>query len=611
MDRTYGRDGSVDAVDPTFDAKSDVAIGGDAKPRDAALAESQADRVDLEAEPAEDSLEAGGATVDVAMPGALDARPDNLVDAFGSNDAMPTQDTSFPASQPAQLAAGTFHTCLRTSDQRVVCWGESYRSLLAPATASLISVNRDSTCGLRTDGTISCSPMDVAVWPQIPPGSFKDLSMGDAQACAVGLDGRIACWGPLFPGGETIPVGEFTRVAVGAFHACALRQDGVAVCWGSNDHGETVAPDTQFTRLAVGAGRSCGIRTDGHVICWGAFSLDAQNVYQTVSVGGQLTCGVTSADTLNCWNVSGEPVTVPAGLFVEVAAGESHACAVRIDGGVTCWGTNESWQIGAPRGPFLRLSATGSPSCAITLDHNLVCWAFDPVNKPGQVQVPTGKFLDVVVRDGYDSACFIREDGAMGCWGRLNPNETVPEGKFRRLAGTCALREDGSVACLKNALAVPSDRFIQIDSDFGSACGVRSDGTIACWDVGLGQPLLPPAGEFISVALAGPEVCGLHQDGTVACTRCEPFANNCSPVPPSAIPPVRFHQLAFISGCFCGLDDGQRLQCWKSAPDDPDCFPPAANDVQLTAIWPNGCVSPTESSLVCNWPYVSIDLDHP
>ena len=51
------------------------------------------------------------------------------------------------------------------------------------------------------------------------------------------------------------------------------------------------------------------------------------------------------AGSVHCWgdNASGQ-TDAPDGVFVSIAAGDSHSCALDSAGGVACWGDNASGQ---------------------------------------------------------------------------------------------------------------------------------------------------------------------------------------------------------------------------------------------------------------------------
>jgi alpha-tubulin suppressor-like RCC1 family protein len=96
------------------------------------------------------------------------------------------------------------------------------------------------------------------------------------------------------------------------------------------------------------------------------------------------------------------------GLIVELAAGMNFACALRADGTVWCWGSNQFGQLGHPPG-------TGNDLvCDVrALDANVAC---QPV--PQRVcQLPAG-IAHIAV--GGDFACAATSAGGVLCWGLNN-----------------------------------------------------------------------------------------------------------------------------------------------------------------------------------------------
>ncbi len=91
--------------------------------------------------------------------------------------------------------------------------------------------------------------------------------------------------------------------------------------------------------------------------------MQAVGVAKAVDVvaGGRSTCALLSDDSVMCWgdNTYGQmglgstggsqplPIAVPALTHVrEIRIGLEHACAVRSDLSVWCWGGNEAGQVG-------------------------------------------------------------------------------------------------------------------------------------------------------------------------------------------------------------------------------------------------------------------------
>jgi len=83
--------------------------------------------------------------------------------------------------------------------------------------------------------------------------------------------------------------------------------------------------------------------------------------YVQVRVNNNSTCGLTRAGGLKCWgnndqgqlgNGTSERRYVPTDVqgvandIADVALGRSHTCAITTLGGVRCWGSNGSGQLG-------------------------------------------------------------------------------------------------------------------------------------------------------------------------------------------------------------------------------------------------------------------------
>lgn len=69
----------------------------------------------------------------------------------------------------------------------------------------------------------------------------------------------------------------------------------------------------------------------------------------------------------------------PSGTFTKVAVGDQHACAIRADGRLLCWGTDGDGR--APPGPsqdtFVDVSAGSKHTCAVRSDGKMLCWGDD------------------------------------------------------------------------------------------------------------------------------------------------------------------------------------------------------------------------------------------
>ncbi len=234
-----------------------------------------------------------------------------------------------------------------------------------------VSVGERYACGLRADGSAVC-------W-------------GDNLGHSYRPDGQLERW-PR--GALAVPEGPFSQVHA-SIPPCGLRTSGEVVCW--SDQGRWLmdawvrddAPDNvlnnRWTHLATGWGGRligygsaddavlCGIRANATVGCSsygayyrtygvrrprvvletpGLYSWDDSGEFLAMDRTSDLMCAVRADRSLKCiWSRSlvlagyGEDwqypsAALPEGEFAQVAVGGVHACAIRTDGTVACWGSN-------------------------------------------------------------------------------------------------------------------------------------------------------------------------------------------------------------------------------------------------------------------------------
>jgi alpha-tubulin suppressor-like RCC1 family protein len=188
--------------------------------------------------------------------------------------------------------------------------------------------------------------------------------------------------------------------------------------------------------------------------------------------------------TLACWgsNDFGESAA-PSGKFIDIAAGDHHACAVGPDGSVSCWGDNRRLQCRPPAGKFRQVSAGRDHSCAIAADSTITCWggwrAPDAPSEPGAKPANTapaywkayaraGSFAQV---SSYGQGnCAIALDGSWHAWDIYFSNEGTTDGE-------------------------PGDH-CQVSGGTGHGCILKCNGEILCWGGWEYKQLLPPRFAF-------------------------------------------------------------------------------------------------------------------
>ncbi len=333
------------------------------------------------------------------------------------------------AERVTAIAAGGSHACALRASGSVVCWG----------------ANTDGQLG---DGSTNPGRAPVAV---VGLTDARSLAVGAQHSCAVRAGGEVVCWGDGASGqlGDgfaldrsspvtVLGVTGATRVVAGNGHSCALRDDGTVLCWGRNDAGQlgrgTLSPSalapaavvglTNASALVASAMGACAVRADGTVSCWGS------NERGELGNGG----GPLSASTP-------QPVTgLTTVAALATSASSQHVCALRTDGGISCWGDNRARQI-VDSGTVLRAAtplritltgtvtgiATGaSHSCVALLAGGVRCWGANAEGQLGDgttvdrgAAAPVDALTDsAALAAGDQHTCSLDSRGAVSCWGR-------------------------------------------------------------------------------------------------------------------------------------------------------------------------------------------------
>ena len=152
------------------------------------------------------------------------------------------------------------------------------------------------------------------------------------------------------------------------------------------------------------------MRSTGELACWGG-------IYNRISCIQGQPCPPSYAN-----------LAPPPGTFRQATCEVAHCCAVRTDGALSCWGSDD-WPLAKnpPAGAYRQVSLlTQGGSYAVRNDGNLVRWgggggAFGSL-RPGTFrQVSAGRF----------NYCAIATDGTLACggfeeWAGITP----PAGTF-------------------------------------------------------------------------------------------------------------------------------------------------------------------------------------
>jgi hypothetical protein len=257
--------------------------------------------------------------------------------------------------------------------------------------------------------------------------------------------------------------------------------------------------------------------------------------------GSAHACGLRPDRTLACFGSDSRgQATPPAGEFSKVSTGTASSCALRENGDLVCWGGVLAQSARRPTGLFVDVSVGFAHACAIRTDQTLACWTEVEPGEPYEPNVvlvgvpPDGTFIQVSVGGSTEServdysdveelfwveACALDTGGDARCW--RSGGDRVEAGPFSEVrvgySGAAALHEDGSLRAWVAGLAAWSrpGPFVQIGAGDGFACGRADTGEVACFDHEADLPAIP--GTFVDFSVSGDYLCGVRENGNVAC----------------------------------------------------------------------------------------------
>lgn len=405
--------------------------------------------------------------------------------------------TALPPLQSAALAF--LHSSAVARDGSVWSWGNNDNGALGDGTT-----DRHGT-PLQAHGIAGAS----------------QVAVGESFTVALKADGSVWAWGDngsgqlgsgvaIFATTPTLPTDAagWTAAAAGGRHSIALKADGSVLAAGHNAYGQlgdgtrvsraTFAPVTGLagvTEISAGYYHSLARKGDGSVWAWG------------LDYAGRLGTGPDGDPDL-------VPLQVP-GLsdVVHVSAGGDHSLALRADGSVWAWGSNNAGQLGdgttVTRDMPVRV--TGLPNVveiAAGADHSLArasdgsVWAWggnyqgqlgDGTNVDRAVPLRVNGLQDVVAisAGGTVSAARTRE-GNVWMWG-ANFDAQLGDGTYDQRTTPERLPDLAGVA--------------RISVGNAHTLALASDGTVLAWgrnDYGqLGDGTLAARGSGVAVVREG------------------------------------------------------------------------------------------------------------
>ena len=338
------------------------------------------------------------------------------------------------------FAAGDVHSLSIHADGTLWAMGDNgYGQLGLPA--SVRATGTWMQVGTATD------------WVQVAAGGYHSLGLkanGTLWTWGYNTYGQLGTatnLGTQEPNPTPTQVGteRYTQVAAGLSHSLALRADGALYAWGRNLYGQLGSTSTSgtnpvtttptrvgtaaYTQVVAGQEYSLGLRADGSLWAWG------------YNRAGQLG----NATNMGTENANPTPTQVGTALYTKVAAGSSHTLALRADGTLWAWGSNNDGRLGnsVPLG-----NSTATPT-----------------------QVGTERYVQLAAGDSHSLG--LRADGALYAWGRND---------FGQLGSSSpSTYSDGFFTPLYTPTRVGTERYVQMAAGFNFSLGLRADGTLYAW----------------------------------------------------------------------------------------------------------------------------------
>ena len=396
----------------------------------------------------------------------------------------------------------------------------------------------------------------------------SDVNQAESMECTIDLTDYVGTSTIRyeFVSAETPTSKTHSSVlATGNSHTCAILENGSAMCWGLDNYGQlgdggdatNLIKPTSFVSIDGGQTvaqiyarqlRTCIVLDDNSASCWG-FNEDGQagddstNTYKSPSVkvefpqgkgvksmgmGLKHTCAILEDDTLTCWGLDShgalgngdsdtsdkytpQTITTPSDRkVVKVEPGATHTCILLDDGGVMCWGRDNTGQLGngdtsdtihTPSSnvelPEDRaatdLSVGDHHSCALLDNGSVTCWGLNNFGQLGEntttnrlipvyAHLPTGSPA-VSVSVGPHSSCAILENSSVYCWGHNN-------------YGRLGIGVTGGIYQLP-MFVEGATNVVDLSLDYDHTCALSENGSISCWGRSKYGPLgIGPSGDI-------------------------------------------------------------------------------------------------------------------
>lgn len=487
--------------------------------------------------------------------------------AFNNNLGWSSLPTSLYAGKGFQkFEIGQDHLCGTDANDSLWCWG--YNS-----------------SGQLGDGSFNSSKKPISI---DPVNKYLQLALAENSTCAITATQKLRCWGKNESGIlglqnldqlQTSPItispnDRFQTVDLGTRIGCAIKIGGTIKCWTRT--GElNVDESSKYTSIKIVPSSSlypnyvesfCGI-TDSNVLkCYkihtkdlkvtSSIVVDEGTAYKAVTVSGSMNCGITTLNTLKCWDQEGlltynqnpknnslpvqYPIAVQPALKFRFL---SEKCGILESGELRCSGERVGDGTSFRRTiPVIVDSGTSyvhfNENCGVTTEGRLRCIG------------PDGLFSGIDQRADYVKVAV----GLTHLCALTNTGQARCKGEAAQLGGAWSSQQDLLVD------VDPGTVYIEIAAGNRFTCGITNEKRLRCWGskLNLIKPTFIDDDHYNFISTGEKERvsnCLINSANKLKC-----FSNGIQMV--EVDPQENYSAVATNQYITCGLTLTGKLKCW-------------------------------------------------